>query len=151
MHCPRNNATSVCMYRYLNSNLELSYIHLVLWPRIVLHETMTRFVLPLCDSLPHKPSTPVSSVTTIIDLAEVSLSTMWSLRSHLQQASTMATAHYPETLNAIAIVNSPSFFPTIWNWIKACGTKHLILLQVHSLRSYLRVGLMKAPDGRFTC
>jgi len=43
---------------------------------------------------------------------------MWVLRSHLQQASTLATANYPETLNTIAIVNSPAFFPTIWGWIK---------------------------------
>jgi hypothetical protein len=77
---------------------------------------MTRFVLPLCSHL--AAPIPVSSVTTIIDLERVSLSAMWSLRSHLQVASTMATANYPETLNTIAIVNSPSFFPTIWNWIK---------------------------------
>ncbi|KAL4070015.1 CRAL-TRIO domain-containing protein [Scleroderma yunnanense] len=87
-------------------------------PAVVLYEAMTRFILPLCDSLPHEPSTPVSSVTTIIDLEDVSLATMWSLRSHLQQASIMATAHYPETLNVIAIVNSPSFFPIVWNWLK---------------------------------
>jgi hypothetical protein len=86
--------------------------------RIVLYEAMIRFVLPLCDYLPHEPPTPISSVTTIIDLEGVSLSAMWSLRNHLQQASTMATANYPETLNTTAIVNSPSFFPTIWNWIK---------------------------------
>ncbi|KAH0832221.1 CRAL-TRIO domain-containing protein [Lanmaoa asiatica] len=85
---------------------------------VALYECMTRFVLPLCDHLPHEPSTPISSVTTIIDLADVSLTAMWSLRSHLQQASTMATANYPETLNTIAVVNSPSYFPTIWNWIK---------------------------------
>ncbi|KAG6333729.1 hypothetical protein ID866_5357 [Astraeus odoratus] len=86
--------------------------------RVVLCEVMTRFVLPLCNHLPHDPPVPVSSVTTIIDLENVSLSNMWSLRTHLQQASTMATAHYPETLNTIAVVNCPSFFPTIWNWIK---------------------------------
>jgi hypothetical protein len=43
---------------------------------------------------------------------------MWSLRRHLQQASELATAHYPETLNTIAIVNAPTFFPTVWSWIK---------------------------------
>jgi hypothetical protein len=43
---------------------------------------------------------------------------MWSLRRHLQQASELATAHYPETIHTIAIVNAPAFFPTIWNWIK---------------------------------
>ncbi|KAG1822610.1 CRAL/TRIO domain-containing protein [Suillus subaureus] len=94
---------------------------------IALYESMTRFVLPLCSHL--AAPTPVSSVTTIIDLEQVSLSAMWSLRSHLQVASTMATANYPETLSTIAIVNSPSFFPTIWNWIKTWfdeGTRNKI-------------------------
>jgi hypothetical protein len=82
---------------------------------------MTRFVMPLCSYLPHATyPTPVSNVTTIIDLDSVSLSSMWSLRNHLQQASTLATANYPETLNTIAVVNAPSFFPTVWGWIKVC-------------------------------
>ncbi|KAJ8582366.1 CRAL/TRIO domain-containing protein [Rhizopogon salebrosus TDB-379] len=83
---------------------------------VVLYETMMLFVLPLCSYL--SAPTSISSVTTIIDLEQVSLSAMWALRSHLQVASTMATANYPETLNTIVIVNSPPFFPTIWNWIK---------------------------------
>lgn len=94
---------------------------------VALYEAMTRFVLPLCSHL--AAPTPVSSVTTIIDLEQVSLSAMWSLRSHLQVASTMATANYPETLSTITIVNSPSFFPTIWNWIKTWfdeGTRNKI-------------------------
>ena len=86
---------------------------------IALYEVMCRFVLPLCTTLPHSTApTPVSSVTTIIDLEHVSLMSMWSLRHHLQEASTLATANYPETLNTIAVVNSPSFFPTVWGWIK---------------------------------
>ncbi|KZT11765.1 CRAL/TRIO domain-containing protein [Laetiporus sulphureus 93-53] len=88
---------------------------------VALYETMTRFILPLCTHLPHATApTPVSSVTTIIDLQDVTLSAIWSLRGHLQEASTLATANYPETLNTIAVVNSPSFFPTIWNWVKGC-------------------------------
>ena len=80
---------------------------------------MTNFDLPLCSTLPHPDSpNPVSSVTTIIDLEDCSLRQMWNLRSHLQEASELATANYPETLNTIAVVNSPSFFPTVWNWIK---------------------------------
>ncbi|KAH9917953.1 CRAL/TRIO domain-containing protein [Fomitopsis serialis] len=86
---------------------------------VALYETMTRFVLRLCSHLPHATApTPVSSVTTIIDLEHVSLSAIWSLRGHLQEASALATANYPETLSTIAVVNSPSFFPTIWSWVK---------------------------------
>ena len=80
---------------------------------------MTRFVLPLCTYLPHESSpTPISSITTIIDLENASLRQMWNLRGHLQEASELATANYPETINTIAVVNSPSFFPVIWNWLK---------------------------------
>lgn len=87
--------------------------------RITLYEAMTGLVFPLCSYLPHSSApTPVSSSTSIIDLQGVTIGNMWSLRNHLQQASTMATINYPETLNMIFIVNSPSFFPTIWGWIK---------------------------------
>ena len=82
---------------------------------------MTRFVFPLCTELPRSDApTPVSCVTTIIDLQDVSLGAMWTLRNHLQQASTLATANYPETLSNIAVVGAPYFFPTIWGWIKVC-------------------------------
>ncbi|THH14014.1 hypothetical protein EW146_g6271 [Bondarzewia mesenterica] len=87
---------------------------------VALWEFMSQFTLPLCSALPHPgaPVTPISAVTSIIDLSNVSLGTMWSLRHHLQQASELATAHYPETLHTIAVVNAPVFFPTVWGWIK---------------------------------
>lgn len=36
----------------------------------------------------------------------------------MQDASTLATAHYPETLDRIFIIGAPAFFPTVWGWIK---------------------------------
>lgn len=87
--------------------------------RVVLYEAMTRMVLRFCSFLPHSTApTPISSVTTIIDLDQVSLTSMWTWRKHLQEASTLATANYPETLSTIVVVNSPPFFPTVWGWIK---------------------------------
>ncbi|KAI6130049.1 CRAL/TRIO domain-containing protein [Pisolithus thermaeus] len=115
---------------------------------IVLHETMTRFVLPFCDYLPHEPPTPVSSVVTIIDLGNVSLSAMWALRTHLQQASTMATAYYPETLDTTVVINSPAFFSTIWGWIKGWfdeGTRRKIHVLGKSPSDFLR-HLIAAED-----
>lgn len=83
---------------------------------------MCRFIFPLCSHLPHSTTpTPISSTLTIIDLESVAFGSMWRLRSHLQEASKLSTANYPETLHTIVIVNSPSFFPTIWNWIKVRG------------------------------
>lgn len=82
---------------------------------------MTLFTFPLCSSLPHpstSTSTPISSTTSIIDLSTISFSSIWKLRHHLQEASRLATANYPETLGMVVVVNSPSYFPTIWGWIK---------------------------------
>jgi hypothetical protein len=88
--------------------------------RVAVWEAMCRFVLPLCTALPHAAKAPICAVNTIIDLEDVSFRTMWSLRSWLQETSTLAAANYPETMHSISVVNSPSFFPTIWEWIKVC-------------------------------
>lgn len=72
---------------------------------------------------------PISASSSIIDLKDASLSSLWALRSHLQESASLATANYPETLHLIVIVNSPSFFPTIWGWIKGWfdeGTRNKI-------------------------
>lgn len=42
----------------------------------------------------------------------------WNLKAHMQAASTLATAHYPETLDRIFIIGAPYFFSTVWGWIK---------------------------------
>ncbi|KAL5501518.1 hypothetical protein ACEPAH_8778 [Sanghuangporus vaninii] len=87
---------------------------------VVLYEVMTRFVAPLCTYLPHEiEPTPVSAVTAIIDLGNVSMRQMWALRNHLQEASELANANYPETLGTVVVVNAPGFFSTIWSWVKA--------------------------------
>ncbi|TRM61172.1 CRAL-TRIO domain-containing protein [Schizophyllum amplum] len=116
---------------------------------VALWEVMRQFATPLCNYLAQtapNPSEPTSrdpspsnapppdicAVTSIIDLADISFSAMWSLRHHLQEASALATAHYPECMHSTIVVNSPSFFPTIWGWIKAWfdeGTR----LKVHVL------------------
>jgi hypothetical protein len=85
-----------------------------------LYENLTRFVLPLCSAIkdrPH-PETPVSQSNNIVDISRVSLRQFWNLKGHMQDASTLATAHYPETLDRIFIIGAPSFFPTVWSWIK---------------------------------
>ena len=61
----------------------------------------------------------------------MSLGALWSFRSHLQDSSRLATANYPETLHAIAVVNSPSFFPTVWGWIKVRLSLSLITCSQH--------------------
>ncbi|EPS38316.1 hypothetical protein H072_8116 [Dactylellina haptotyla CBS 200.50] len=84
-----------------------------------LYESMTHFILPMCSALPREnPETPVDSTNNIVDIQGVGLRTFWNLKNHMQDASMLATAHYPETLDRIFIVGAPSFFPTVWGWIK---------------------------------
>ncbi|PGH19672.1 hypothetical protein AJ80_03827 [Polytolypa hystricis UAMH7299] len=84
-----------------------------------LYENMTRFVLPLCSQLERpNPETPIVSTTNIVDISGVGLRQFWNLKGHMQDASLLATAHYPETLDRIFIIGAPAFFPTVWGWIK---------------------------------
>ncbi|KAJ7221349.1 CRAL-TRIO domain-containing protein [Mycena pura] len=85
-----------------------------------LYEHMTAFVLPMCDALPDRPhpETPISTTTHIVDVSGLGLMGFWNLKAHMQAASTLASAHYPETLERLYMVGTPLFFPTVWGWIK---------------------------------
>ncbi|TGJ78700.1 hypothetical protein E0Z10_g10071 [Xylaria hypoxylon] len=85
-----------------------------------LYENLTRFVQPLsseCVDREH-PQTPITLSTNIVDISQVSLRMFWNLKAHMQAASQLATAHYPETLDRIFIIGAPYFFSTVWGWIK---------------------------------
>ncbi|EPE06514.1 cral trio domain-containing protein [Ophiostoma piceae UAMH 11346] len=86
-----------------------------------LYENLTRFAQPLCTEMPdreHAVTTPITLSTNIVDVSGVSLRQFWNLKSHMQSASTLATAHYPETLDRIFIIGAPMFFSTVWGWVK---------------------------------
>ena len=74
-----------------------------------LYEHLICFVMPLCTAIPNRPNpeTPVTQSCNIVDISGVGLRQFWNLRSHMQDASTLATAHYPETLDRI-FVRGPS-------------------------------------------
>ncbi|KJZ72261.1 hypothetical protein HIM_08302 [Hirsutella minnesotensis 3608] len=86
-----------------------------------LYENLTRFSLPFCTQLTHDrehPEVPITMSTNIVDISGVGLKQFWDLKGHMQAASQLATAHYPETLDRIFIIGAPSFFSTVWNWVK---------------------------------
>ncbi len=70
-----------------------------------LFENMTRFVMPLCSAVPGRPNseTPIDQADNIVDISKVGLKQFWNLKNHMQDASTLATAHYPETLDRIFV------------------------------------------------
>jgi hypothetical protein len=81
-----------------------------------IYESLIQFILPACSRLHPEGAVPCTS--NIVDVSKVSLWQFWNLKQHMQDASTLATAHYPETLDRIFIVGAPSFFSTVWGWIK---------------------------------
>lgn len=84
-----------------------------------LYESLIRFVQPLCSAVErNNPETPISQSNNIVDISNVGLKQFWNLKNHMQDASQLATAHYPETLDRIFIIGAPAFFPTVWGWIK---------------------------------
>lgn len=85
-----------------------------------LYENLCRFVLPLCSTIPDRPhpETPISQSSNIVDISGVSLMQFWKLKNHMQDASLLATSHYPETLDRIFLTGAPGFFPTVWGWVK---------------------------------
>ncbi|KAG2414477.1 hypothetical protein HFD88_003668 [Aspergillus terreus] len=84
-----------------------------------LYENLLNFVMPLCSRLSRpNPETPIVTSTNIVDVSGVGLKQFWNLKGHMQDASVLATAHYPETLDRIFIIGAPAFFPTVWGWIK---------------------------------
>jgi hypothetical protein len=66
-----------------------------------LYENLTRFNQPFCTQLEDRdfPGTAITMSTNIVDISHVSLRQFWNLKSHMQAASQLATAHYPETLD----------------------------------------------------
>lgn len=85
-----------------------STVHPRLLRLFALYENLLNFVMPFCSELPRpNPETPIVSTTNIVDISGVGLKQFWNLRSHMQDASVLATAHYPETLDRI-FVGGPS-------------------------------------------
>ncbi|KAM0191928.1 hypothetical protein ACHAPA_006786 [Fusarium lateritium] len=85
-----------------------------------LYENLTRFNMPFCTQLLDRefPEVPITLSTNIVDISGVGLKQFWNLKQHMQAASTLATAHYPETLDRIFVIGAPAFFNTVWGWIK---------------------------------
>ncbi|KAK2811436.1 hypothetical protein FQN50_002059 [Emmonsiellopsis sp. PD_5] len=108
-----------------------------------LYENMQRFVVPLCSSMPGRPhpETPIVNTTNIVDISGVGLKQFWNLKGHMQDASVLATAHYPETLDRIFIIGAPAFFPTVWGWIKRwfdpVTTSKIFILSASEVKSTL--------------
>ncbi|KAB5545919.1 CRAL-TRIO domain-containing protein [Coniochaeta sp. 2T2.1] len=106
-----------------------------------LYENLTRFAQPLCTNLPDRPhhEVPITLSTNIVDVSGVGIKQFWNLKAHMQAASQLATAHYPETLDRIFIIGAPMFFSTVWGWIKRwfdpITVSKIFILGAHEVKS----------------
>ena len=78
-----------------------------LLPLFALYQNLLTFVLPMVSALERpNPEIPVTNSTNIVDISGVGLTQFWNLKAHMQDASVLATAHYPETLDRIFVRHS---------------------------------------------
>lgn len=70
-----------------------------------IYESLAGWMSPLCTVLNDRPNpeVPITQSNNIVDISNVSLRQFWSLRSHMQDATALATAHYPEVLDRIFV------------------------------------------------
>lgn len=82
-------------------------------PLFALYQNLLNFVLPMVSTLDRpNPEIPVTNSVNIVDISGVGLSQFWSLKGHMQDASTLATAKYPETLDRIFVstISNPTAY-----------------------------------------
>ena len=117
------------------TNVPIHVLHLH-----ALYENLLQFVFPLVSELPRRNSkSHFSSSTHTVDISNVSVPQFWSIRKYLQEASEIATTHYPETLGKafvgipssksgppvfkklvlldIKVLGGPAFFKSVWETI----------------------------------
>ena len=113
-------------------------------------EYVTEFVLPLCGKL--RQDSIITSTCNVIDLSQVGFLGFWNLRSLLQAASSMATAHYPESVERILVIGAPSFFPTVWKlitrWFDPATTRKISILSKSEVKSTMEkyIALSDIPE-----
>lgn len=99
--------------------------------------------MPFCTQLTDRefPEVPITMSTNIVDVSGVGLKQFWNLKAHMQVASQLATAHYPETLDRIFVIGAPFFFSTVWGWVKRwfdpITVSKIFILGNHEVKSTL--------------
>ncbi|KAJ6001571.1 hypothetical protein N7499_002526 [Penicillium canescens] len=86
----------------------------------IFHDSLTRFVLPLCSMMKDRPnsSVPITNFVYLVDASNLGLKQGWSVRFFAQEISWLLSTCYPETIQRIFVCNAPSYFATIWKYLK---------------------------------
>ncbi|RGP72469.1 cral trio domain [Fusarium sporotrichioides] len=83
---------------------------------MVYHDYMTRFVLPLCASMPDcKAQSPsVVSSVFVVNAGSFGLRQAWSLKGYAQGVSQLLAVCFPEMVDRCYVMNAPAYFGKIW-------------------------------------
>lgn len=105
----------------------------------VFHDSLVRFVLPLCTMMTDRSnsSTPISSSIYLVDASGLGLKQGWNLKTFAQEISWLLSTCYPETILKVfvslekeyhlrngpysdnqQVCNAPSYFATVWKYLK---------------------------------
>lgn len=79
----------------------------------VFHDSLTRFILPLCSMMPDRPN-PEGAVTHsiyLVDASSLGWKQSWSLRLFAQDISYLLSTCYPETIQRIFVSLSWHCYP----------------------------------------
>ncbi|KAJ5635465.1 CRAL/TRIO domain-containing protein [Penicillium longicatenatum] len=122
---------------HADSNIPVHILHLH-----ALYENLLQFVFPLLSELPQPDSKQtISSSTHIVDISNVSVFQFWNIRKYLQEASKIATAHYPETLGKVFVIGAPAFFKSVWEaisqWFDLATRSKIFVLSASETKSFL--------------
>ncbi|PLB33275.1 SEC14 family lipid-binding protein [Aspergillus candidus] len=80
-------------------------------------DDITRFVFPLCSAL-QNPCQPIASAIILVDASNMNMMQGFDLRVFARDVSSLLTTCYPETIHKIFVCNTPSYFATIWKFLK---------------------------------
>ncbi|KAJ5670874.1 hypothetical protein N7507_000001 [Penicillium longicatenatum] len=92
----------------------------------VYHDSLTRLVFPLCSMMTDRPnpSLPITSSIYLVDASDLGLKQGWSLKYFAKSISWLLSTCYPETIQRVYVCNAPSYFSTIWKYLKSWVDKN---------------------------
>ncbi|KAJ5286374.1 hypothetical protein N7524_001680 [Penicillium chrysogenum] len=113
----------------------------------VYYDHLVRFVIPLCSMMTDRPnpSVPATNSIYVVDASSLGIKQAWGLRSFAQEISWLLSTCYPETIERIFVCNAPSYYSTIWRFLKAwvdprTAEKIVVLMEsevLPTLREYI--------------
>lgn len=72
---------------------------------LAFHDTMTRFILPLCSSMQDRPNpeTPTSSAVYLVDISSFGLKQALDLKGYTQDISKLLATSFPEVVQSVLV------------------------------------------------